>query len=479
MVTQNQTEPVIYNGNGSVTNFSVPFRFTGDRNNSVEGPLPDHLRVRLQEQSGGSLRDLRSPDDFSLTGNIHDGISLVLTQVLATDQMLVIERDDDLGQDRSFRDAGRFPARVVESAFQQQSRVAQDTRRQAQRALRVSPLDHEMDMELPPLTQERVIPVFSKDGVAVQSASDVEALAGVTEEIVELSKSQTLAALQRLSQEDVIELFVSLSQDRDEIIRVSEMLNQIRTLSDTNYQNAIDILSDENVRSLIEEALSVREVFQGVNEISGDVARLGNPNTRDAIETLASEDVRVPLQSVAGNLNDVMAVAARAEAISEIVQPQMTSMIDAVIDPQLQARNQQVLDNQENIQAVAGLEDGINALATDDMMSALAVNAQPESQLSARIVQQNIQAVRGVSNVTQSIVRVDDGMKDLLSVPNEIDQRTNFLAELASDPRLLVAFTATGLSIEAPNLGEPSDIFDPGELSSELPVETLELGHLV
>jgi len=128
MAVQNDTSRIQYNGNNSTVNaYAIPFPFFEN----------SHIRA-VVTTSAGVDSDLNLGTGFTLTGAGNpNGGSLVTVAAVPTTSKVTIFRNVPATQTTSYQEGGDFPAASHERALDKLTQIAQQTKRLADRALKV------------------------------------------------------------------------------------------------------------------------------------------------------------------------------------------------------------------------------------------------------------------------------------------------------------------------------------------------------
>ncbi len=128
MAVQNDTSRIQYNGNNSTVNaYAIPFPFFEN----------SHIRA-VVTTSAGVDTELALGSGFTLTGAGNpNGGSLVTVAAVPTTSKVTIFRNVPATQTTSYQEGGDFPAASHERALDKLTQIAQQTKRLADRALKV------------------------------------------------------------------------------------------------------------------------------------------------------------------------------------------------------------------------------------------------------------------------------------------------------------------------------------------------------
>lgn len=129
MTVASETARQSYAGNGSTTQFSVPFYFIDN----------SHVKAILRDANGDETVWVESTD-YTLTGaGVMAGGTLTATTAPATGETLVILRNIPLKQETDFVTNDNFPAETNEQAIDKLTMISQMLDERLERALLLKP----------------------------------------------------------------------------------------------------------------------------------------------------------------------------------------------------------------------------------------------------------------------------------------------------------------------------------------------------
>ncbi len=170
MTVSTQTARVVYQGNGSTTGFSVPFRFVREQD----------LRIILCSEDG-TENELTLTTDYAVSGAGEDtGGSVTLGQAPAATETLAILRDPDLVQEIDYQENDAFPAETHEAALDLLTMIAQANRERIDRAVKLPVSSTLADLYLPHAEADRAL-VWNADADGLDNGPSTDQIAGAQE----------------------------------------------------------------------------------------------------------------------------------------------------------------------------------------------------------------------------------------------------------------------------------------------------------
>lgn len=115
-----EASSISYDGNDIADEFAVPFKFMET----------DDLLVRTSDDDGDTYTTLVEGVDYTVDGEGEDaGGTVTTTDPVATDSIIVIDRNTDITQETDFAPQGAFPAVRHETALDKLTLICQELNR--------------------------------------------------------------------------------------------------------------------------------------------------------------------------------------------------------------------------------------------------------------------------------------------------------------------------------------------------------------
>ena len=245
MTVSTQTTKIVYQGNGSTIQFTVPFRFVREAD----------LRVIVCSEDG-TENELTLTTDYVLSGaGQPTGGSCTLNQAPGAAETLTILRDPDLVQETDYQENDAFPAETHEAALDLLTMIAQANRERIERAVKLPVSSPLTDLVLSRPEAGRAL-VWNGDGDGLENGPTADEISNAQGYAVAAETAQGLAEAAR----DAAQAAQAVCQDLTDV-----------DASEIGYDPALSGLVSETVQDAIDELAGETTALFGFAELSRDM----------------------------------------------------------------------------------------------------------------------------------------------------------------------------------------------------------------
>ena len=461
MTVASQTSRVSYSGDGTSTEFAVPFYFLED----------SHLRVVLLSAAGVETeQDLGT--DYTVTGAGESaGGEITMSTAPASGETLTILRNVPFTQQTDYQANDPFPAESHERALDKLTMVAQQSQEQLDRVVVAPVSESGSNLQLPPIAARSgkylAFNESTGDPEAGPSVSDVDTVSGLSTDIALLADiedgtiaTNAITAVSGISTNvttvaGIASNVTTVANDQADIGTVAANLNGSDTIgtvagSIANVNATGSSIADVNTVAgelgAGQDVTVVAADLSGTDTIGTVAGSIADVNTV-AGEIGAGQDVTV----VAANIADVGTVATDIANVNttatNIANVNTTASISADVTTVagISADVTSVSNNSTNINSVAsnitdvaavgGIEEEIDFLANDITGG----NFAPGVMYDLGSITDAAEGIPGVPN--GYIVTVFNSLDDIIAV-SDINGNVSTVAGIASDVTTVAGVSA-------------------------------------
>lgn len=440
MTTTTEFVPIVLNGDDLTTSF--PLGLSG--RNLTDPSLIKVTRIFPDLQSDPDLpmeraERLQPPADFLIIGEPVNGYTLELINPLPSAERLIVDRQEPSLSPNRLRDGARFPAADTEGNLNRLARAGQDAGRMAGLAVRLSPIDAEIDAELPPLPEAPMFVVVERGArPRMVSAANVERLASETDALTRLADPDVIDAVRIMATPSAQGNLQILVDDRDTVTSVAQAIGQVRIVADASVR-ALMAQATDPANLATYEALNLNRItYERVAGIEDQVSQLAADTTRAAVNVLGQPAMVSVLTRIDARRTAIDNLDVRRTQIETLALPGTLAKIDAVTDPVTLASINDVNAQRTQIMTVANIADRVTALTQATALTGIVELTKPETMTDLRTVTQSVDSVRRVGTNISAVKMVSDNVEDIVFTPTAIANAMRGADAIIEDKRLQV-----------------------------------------
>lgn len=295
MTVSSTVSSIIYVGDGSTTEFDVPFRFLEDSD----------LKLSIQA-TDGTVIDLVLNSDYTVSGaNEDNGGKVYLVNPVADQAKLSILRIMDMLQETDYRENERFPAESHERALDKLTFEVQQLQEQSDRAIKV---DVFSDVD-PDVLRQHIERVWdSCDNIDIV-ANDKANMDTVATNIADVNTNATNMADINTNATNIN----SINTNATNIADINLLADNMTDIN-TNALNMQDINTTAGIATDVSTVAGIKDDVIVASQYSTVISTVAN--VAEDVDALA--DVVPELRNLSPIKNDIVTVGQHTQAIEDI-----------------------------------------------------------------------------------------------------------------------------------------------------------------
>ena len=458
MTVASQTSRVSYSGDGTSTEFAVPFYFLED----------SHLRVVLLSAAGVETeQDLGT--DYTVTGAGESaGGEITMSTAPASGETLTILRNVPFTQQTDYQANDPFPAESHERALDKLTMVAQQSQEQLDRVVVAPVSESGSNLQLPPIAARSgkylAFNESTGDPEAGPSVSDVDTVSGLSTDIALLADiedgtiaTNAITAVSGISTNvttvaGIASNVTTVANDQADIGTVAANLNGSDTIgtvagSIANVNATGSSIADVNTVAgelgAGQDVTVVAADLSGTDTIGTVAGSIADVNTV-AGEIGAGQDVTV----VAANIADVGTVATDIANVNTTA----TNIANVNTTASISADVTTVAGISGDVSTVAGISTNVTAVANNNANVTTVANDIANVNTVAGDISEIIAVANDLNEAVSEIDTVANNIADVQTVGADI-ANVNTVAGISADVST-VAGDSADIQLLADNIGD-------------------------
>lgn len=441
MTVASQTSRVSYSGDGSSTEFAVPFYFLAD----------SHLRVVLLSAAGVETEQTLGAD-YTVTGAGESaGGEITMSVAPDTGETLTILRNVPFTQQTDYQANDPFPAESHERALDKLTMVAQQSQEQLDRVVVAPVSEAGSNLQLPSISvRSGKYLAFNEstgDPEAGPSVSDVDTVSGLSADIALLADIEdgTIAT-------NAITTVSGISSNVTTVANISSDVTAVVADQADIGIVAADLDGSDTIGTVaanISDVSAVAAIDSDVSAVANNATDIGTVAT-----DLAGSDT---IGTVATNISNVNTLATNISSINSVAENEAN--INAVVADEV------------DIGAVAGALTNINTVATN--VSSVAAVGSDLTGLPITVDYGDLGAASNPATPSGAIGAVYS-IADEINTVAEIQTETASVAGVATDVSTVSGISANvttvaGISTNVTSLASiSSDVSSVAAIESDI-----------
>ena len=259
MTVKSDQRKIIYEGNGTTTQFAVPFYFINQSD------------IEVSVYNGTTTTPLVLNTDYTLTGaGVETGGTVTTAEPVASGSEIAILRNVPYKQEMDIPENDIFPSQNMERAL---DRLTMQTQQLAEQVARSVTVDVFSDADPSELINEIEVLYDHKDEVitAAENIADISAVALIKDDVTDVASIKADVSAVALKVDDVSTAAAGIN----DIVLCAYYMNDIRAAPTKASEAAASALAAAQAQEQVEFIASFEELFGGTfgddtdNEIFG------------------------------------------------------------------------------------------------------------------------------------------------------------------------------------------------------------------